>query len=142
MSNRRTFLQSLSLGAGGALTTTLVPPQVGKRDRIQIEDFEIFTLEFPTVTPVSWNAIKKSGGKRTRVSFLEIRTDAGIKGYTMTKGSHSDIAHFVKKTTGHQSATDRKDVAPHVLPRSQTSCQGERIARDRIGGSGGMGYRR
>ena len=58
---------------------------------IKFERAEIIRLQFPNPTPLVWNAIKKSGGKKPTVKILRIYTDAGIIGETIPKGPDSVI---------------------------------------------------
>lgn len=128
--NRRSSLKNLALGTAAGSIPTLMRPNKSssqsnvhalKRD-IKITDIKCYSLEFDRITPLTWNAIKKSGGKRAKVDFLEIHTDAGIKGVSMTKGPRSLIEKFAKKIRGvnllqvekvwhHMYYYDRKPVA-------------------------------
>ncbi|MFY0653980.1 MAG: mandelate racemase/muconate lactonizing enzyme family protein [Cyclobacteriaceae bacterium] len=67
---------------------------------ISIKDIETFKLRFDKKTPLNWNAIKKSGGGYPSVNFLKITTNEGITGFSLTKGSTSDILSFAKKLRG------------------------------------------
>ncbi len=101
-SSRRSFVRN-SVGLTGTIgiASTLIPATTKKiAQEIKIRDIKFFTLEFDKVTPLSWNAIVKSGGKKPRVTFLEIYTDAGIKGISMIKGSRNLVEKFAKKLIG------------------------------------------
>ena len=91
-------------------------------ESIKMTDINTYTLEFPKATPLTWNAIKKSGGKKPRVTFLEIHTDAGITGVSIPKGPLDLVKKFVKKIKDlnllhtekvwdHMYSYDRKPVA-------------------------------
>ncbi len=131
--NRRASLKNLALGsAAGALTRWNTKGSIpsestikSAKHNIKIIDINCFTLEFDKATPLTWNAIKKSGGKKPRVDFLEIKTDAGIKGVSMTKGPRSLIEKYAKKIKGlnlmqiervwhHMYYHERKPVAKGV----------------------------
>ena len=127
---RRNFIQKISLGAGAMsilpFSGTASPKYTSgindALDSIKIKDINFYTLEFPKPTPLTWNAIKKSGGKKPRTSFLELNTDAGITGVCIPKGSKTDVQKFAKKIKGlnlmqyekvweHMYFHDRKPVA-------------------------------
>ncbi len=128
-SSRRSFLERLgwaSLAAGPIIGNVSSKTSGGVvrsvAQDIRIKEIRLFTLEFDKVTPLSWNAIKKSGGRKPRVDFLEIYTDAGIKGVSMTKGPRSLVEKYAKKIRGlnllqtekvwhHMYYHDRKPVA-------------------------------
>ncbi len=137
---RRSFLEKAALGIGAIATFPILGNAKGILDQvslpyqskvrnalesIKITDIRFFSLEFPKETPLTWNAIKKSGGKKPRVSFLEIHTDAGIKGTVIPKGPSSTVRKFAAKIKGlnllhtekvwhHMYYYDRKPVAKGV----------------------------
>lgn len=139
-SQRRTFLKTLTLGAVSALgfmsqtsknetletvSNTHKSAVKDALDSIKFTDVQFYTLEFPDATPLTWNAIKKSGGKKPKVTFMEIHTDAGIKGICIPKGPKDLIEKFAKKIKGlnllhiekvwdHMYFHDRKPVAKGV----------------------------
>ena len=112
MTQRRNFLKKM----GAALTAMSAGPVLANRfsdvqheyktsvhdalNYIGIKDIETFRLQFDKKTPLNWNAIVKSGGKFPSVRFLKITTDQGITGYSLTKGSVSDILSFANKLKG------------------------------------------
>ncbi|NND31269.1 MAG: mandelate racemase/muconate lactonizing enzyme family protein [Saprospiraceae bacterium] len=126
---RRNFLQKLGLMSVLPATdlfldqlpdTDAVTP-INTRE-IKITGINCFTLEFDKITPLSWNAITKSGGSKPKVDFLELMTDVGIKGISVTKGPRSLVEKFAKKIRGlnlmewekvwhHMFYYDRKPVA-------------------------------
>ena len=130
---RRKAIRQLvaSLGAG-AMALPLVGSKsqvlgnvASIRNEIKITNIDFYTLEFEKETPLTWNAIKKSGGSKPKMSFLEIHTDAGIKGTSMTKGPKSLVEKYAKKIRGlnllqyekvwhHMYFDDRKPVAKGV----------------------------
>ncbi len=67
---------------------------------VSIRDIDVFKLRFNKKTPLTWNAIKKSGGTYPSVTYLKITTDQGIVGYAATKGNARDIESLAKKITG------------------------------------------
>ncbi|GAB5476094.1 MAG: mandelate racemase/muconate lactonizing enzyme family protein [Maribacter sp.] len=114
MKQRRSFLKNVSLGAGALLT---VPAFAGERylsqivpdlkskakdvlNFISIKDIELIKLRFDKVTPLTWNAIKTSGGSKASTTFLKITTNEGITGYSVTKGADKDVLSFAKKIKG------------------------------------------
>ena len=124
--HRRNMLKQLAtLSLGTLLPTNLfsLDTQVKSvKKSLKVTDFRCFTLQFEKVTPLSWNAIKKSGGAKPKVDFLEIQTDAGITGIAMTKGPRSVIQKYARKIKGlnlmhiekvwhHMYYHDRKPVA-------------------------------
>ncbi len=136
MKQRRAFLRNIGLGAGALITTPVlagqrytstVDPSLASsvKDAIQfisVKDVEIVKLRFPNKTPVTWNAIKKSGGGYPSSSFLKITTNEGITGWSGMKGVSSTTLGYVKKIKGlnllnteqvwhHMFFHDRKPVA-------------------------------
>ena len=129
-SQRRRFMKQLTAGIGitvglptfGYAATSTASDILRVQEGIKITGFDFTTLEFPKPTPLTWNAIKKSGGKKPKVTFLELQTDAGIKGICIPKGPTSTIEKFIKKIKGlnllqvekvwdHMYYHDRKPVA-------------------------------
>ncbi len=113
MENRRNFLKTAATGLATAATPAIAghhlisqataPFQGPVSDVLRyvtIKDLELIKLRFDKKTPLTWNAIKKSGGSYPSVTFLKVQTNEGITGYSMTKGSDSDVKHFVKKLQG------------------------------------------
>ncbi|MEO0731747.1 MAG: mandelate racemase/muconate lactonizing enzyme family protein [Bacteroidota bacterium] len=129
MKARRNFLRNLALGTGalatgrlGAVDTTHHSAAQNALEHIKVVDHEFVKLRFPKETPLTWNAIKKSGGKKPTTTFLKLKTDAGIDGVCIPKGSLSDVESFAKKIRGlnlfyveqvwdHMYHHDRKPVA-------------------------------
>ena len=137
---RRNFLKSLLLGTAGfsgipflhgssnPLKEVTKPLQSSARDAldsIHLTDIRFYTLQFPQETPLTWNAIVQSGGKKPRVTFMELHTDAGIKGVCIPKGPRDLVEKFAKKIKGlnllhvekvwdHMYAGNRKPVAKGV----------------------------
>ncbi len=131
--DRRNSLKTLAftVGAGAVVPVHLAKSEKSKDDplslkalkkEIKITEINCFTLQFDKITPLSWNAIKKSGGTRPKVDFLEIHTDAGIKGISMTKGPRTLVEKYANKIRGlnlmqtekvwhHMFFHDRKPVA-------------------------------
>ena len=81
---RRQFLEKLAIGIGGfsgfpfllqgknRLEEVSSPHQAQAKDAldsIKITDIKFYTLQFPKETPLTWNAIKESGGKKPKVTF-------------------------------------------------------------------------
>ncbi|MEL6970433.1 MAG: mandelate racemase/muconate lactonizing enzyme family protein [Bacteroidota bacterium] len=112
---RRTFLRSFGLGLG-ALATGPITAASSQRlrevapaqradaadalDSIKVVDVKFTTLEFPKATPLTWNAIKRSGGKKPKVTYMELITDAGITGVCIPKGSRDTTRSFARKIQG------------------------------------------
>lgn len=112
MTERRNFLKKVA----AALTAMSAGPVMANRfsdvqptyktavndalKYISIKNIETFRLQFDKKTPLNWNAIVKSGGKYPSVRFLKITTNEGITGYSLTKGSVSDILSFANKLKG------------------------------------------
>ena len=137
---RRNFLTKLALGtaalsslpflakANHLLEEVAPPHQSNTKDALEsihITDIQFFTLQFPKATPLTWNAIKQSGGKKPKVTFMEIHTDAGIKGIVIPKGPSATVKKFADKIKGlnllhtekvwhHMYYHDRKPVAKGV----------------------------
>ncbi len=114
MKNRRSFLKTAATGI--AVSTTL-PLSAGERflsqvdttlksaakdalTYISVKDVELIKLKFDKKTPLTWNAIKKSGGGYPSTTFLKITTNEGITGYSVIKGAIKDVLSFVKKIKG------------------------------------------
>lgn len=112
---RRQFLEKLAIGIGGFSgfpflvqgknrleeVSSLHQAQAKDAlDSITITDIKFYTLQFPKETPLTWNAIKESGGKKPKVTFMEIETDAGIKGVVIPKGPSELVRKFAKKIKG------------------------------------------
>ncbi|MEL7162046.1 MAG: mandelate racemase/muconate lactonizing enzyme family protein, partial [Bacteroidota bacterium] len=134
MQKRRQFLRHLSLGTAAVASAALPAGRLGAvapthraatsnaLESIKVVDHEFVRLRFPQETPLTWNAIKKSGGKRPSTTFLKLKTDAGIDGICIPKGNTTDIEKFTKKIRGlnlfhteqvwdHMYHHDRKPVA-------------------------------
>ncbi|MEM6320438.1 MAG: mandelate racemase/muconate lactonizing enzyme family protein [Bacteroidota bacterium] len=112
---RRNFLRNLGLTAGALTGLPLL--SLGKNrletvhtearskakdalESIKITDIEFFTLEFPNKTPLTWNAIKKSGGSKPKTTFMRLKTDAGITGICAPKGPRNTVEKYAKKIKG------------------------------------------
>ncbi|NND06970.1 MAG: mandelate racemase/muconate lactonizing enzyme family protein [Saprospiraceae bacterium] len=67
---------------------------------VSIKDVEIIKLRFPQKTPLTWNAIKSSGGGYPSSTFLKITTNEGITGWSGVKGVPSTTIGFAKKIKG------------------------------------------
>ncbi len=67
---------------------------------ISVKDVELVRLRFEKKTPLTWNAIKRSGGGYPSTTFLKITTNEGITGYSVTKGADKDVLAFVQKIRG------------------------------------------
>ncbi|MEO1656694.1 MAG: mandelate racemase/muconate lactonizing enzyme family protein [Pseudomonadota bacterium] len=100
--SRRDALMSIpAVGAGllaGPAASQAAMASV-KRE-IRITDIEVFTLKFPKATPKTWNAIKSSGGKKPKSTFLRLKTNEGIDGVAMVKGNVNDIKGMARKIRG------------------------------------------
>lgn len=140
MSRRRNFLKDFTWSVSGLLTLPTLsfdkskyqetnplhqPAVKDVMDSIKITEIKTYVLEFPNVTPLTWNAIKKSGGKKPKVTFLELHTNAGIKGVSIPKGPKSVVEKFAKKIKDlnllhiekvwdHMYYYDRKPVAKGI----------------------------
>ena len=112
MTQRRNFFRKLAAGLGALAIT---PEVAGRFSGVQqdyidpvgdvlkyvsIKDIETFRLRFDKKTSLNWNAIVKSGGNYPSARFLKITTNEGITGYSLTKGSTSDIFSFANKLKG------------------------------------------
>lgn len=136
MNERRSFLKRTVTGLTAMAATpaiasdhfiSQVDPKQKSRAKdalsyITIKDVELIKLKFDKKTPLSWNAIKKSGGGYPSTTFLKITTNEGITGYSVIKGADKDVLSFVKKIEGlnlmnteqiwdHMFFHDRKPVA-------------------------------
>ncbi len=114
MKNRRNFLKKATTGIAAMAALPLIggerfisqvdqPLKSSAKDvltHITIKDVEIIKLKFDKKTPLTWNAIKKSGGGYPSTTFLKITTNEGITGYSVTKGADKDVLNFVKKIKG------------------------------------------
>ncbi len=114
MKNRRNFLKKASTGIAAMATVpilagerflsqvnqSLVSPAKDALNYITIKDVELIKLKFDKKTPLTWNAIKKSGGGYPSTTFLKITTNQGITGYSVIKGASKDVLSFVKKIKG------------------------------------------
>lgn len=135
--SRRQTLNRLLTGAGAAFALPLSATSTDRLstcdpahrssakdalESIKVEDVEFIKLRFPKETPLTWNAIKKSGGSKPSTTFLHLRTDAGITGVCVPKGNTKDVEGFAKKIRGlnllhtervwgHMYHYDRKPVA-------------------------------
>ena len=134
---RRRFLKGFGLGLGvlvsgpisaansqrlGQVAANYQANAANALDSIKVVDVKFTTLEFPKETPLTWNAITKSGGKKPKVTYMELITDAGITGVCIPKGNNDDLRSFAKKIRGlnlfhteqvweHMYYYDRKPVA-------------------------------
>ena len=136
MKERRKFLRNAVTGvtamaampaiAGDRFISQVDPWQKNRAkdalSYISIKDVELVKLQFDKKTPLTWNAIKKSGGGYPSTTFLKITTNEGITGYSVIKGADKDVLAFVKKIKGmnlmnteqvwdHMFFYDRKPVA-------------------------------
>ncbi|MBP2831444.1 mandelate racemase/muconate lactonizing enzyme family protein [Aquimarina sp. U1-2] len=114
MKKRRDFLKTTVTGLGTLAVTPLIAGEryMSQVDdqlkssaktalrKITIKDAEIIRLKFDKATPLSWNAIKTSGGKPPSTTFLKITTNENITGYSIIKGASKDVLNFIKKIKG------------------------------------------
>lgn len=113
MTKRRTFLKSAATGLAAFSAPSVFAGNftrnVSKTNKnsvkdalryISIKDLEFIKLKFDKKTPLNWNAVVKSGGSYPGASFLKITTSEGITGYSLTKGSSTDIKKFAGKLKG------------------------------------------
>ncbi|TQV72596.1 mandelate racemase/muconate lactonizing enzyme family protein [Exilibacterium tricleocarpae] len=111
MTARRQFLKTLGAAGAAALVPAGSARALAATDNqrgavkdilsyVSIKDVEVFRLKFDKKTPLTWNAIKKSGGTYPSATYLKITTDQGIVGYAGTKGSARDVASFANKIKG------------------------------------------
>jgi len=113
MTKRRTFLKSVATGLAAFSAPSVFAGNftrnVSKTNKnsvkdalryISIKDLEFIKLKFDKKTPLNWNAVVKSGGSYPGASFLKITTSEGITGYSLTKGSSTDIKKFAGKLKG------------------------------------------
>ena len=82
--NRRTFLSAL-----GAASLPL--PLVAAPPPIKITDIQFLRMRFPGKTPRKRNGTIESGGGAPGMTQVEVHTDAGIVGRSISGGSHDII---------------------------------------------------
>ncbi len=114
MKERRDFLKATAAGLGALAAGPLFAGEryISQVDdplkssaetalkKITVKDAEIIKLKFDKATPLTWNAIKKSGGKPPSTTFLKITTNENITGYSIIKGASKDVLSFIKKIKG------------------------------------------
>ena len=103
---RRCFMKKLLAGAAGIASASLLkstsplhsePLQKARESMndLKISDIKTLKLKFPGKTPVKWNSIVKSGGGAPSFKVLELYTNQGIIGRSISKGSRSTIKNTI-----------------------------------------------
>ncbi len=109
--NRRGFVKRFSAGlaAVGAIPALSAFRNAGKdplhATKVSIEDLEITDLKtvklrFPGKTPRKWNSIIVSGGGPPGMTYLELHTNQGIIGRSLSKGPSSTRNSMLGKIKG------------------------------------------
>lgn len=105
--NRRDFIGTMAVGAGGFAAAALTGPvraavtnplKLAREsiDNLRITDMKFLKLRFPGRVPLMRNAIVESGGGPPEMTQLEIHTNQGIIGRSIPKGSRLIPSAFSK----------------------------------------------
>jgi L-alanine-DL-glutamate epimerase-like enolase superfamily enzyme len=109
--NRRGFVKGFSGGmaAMGAIPILSAFRDAGKDpfqdakvsiDELEITDLKTVRLRFPGRTPRKWNSIIVSGGGPPGMTYLELHTNQGIIGRSLSKGPSSTRNAMLGKIKG------------------------------------------